>query len=270
MPELPEVETSCRGIEPHCVNTSIVKVDVRQPKLRWPVDSQLSKKLRKKTVTAVTRRGKYLQLQFESFELMIHLGMSGSLRIVNENVEVCKHDHVDIVLSNKKIIRYNDPRRFGSIILNEQGREHPLLAKLGVEPLDDEFDGEYLLQTCKNRKTAIKPLIMNSHVVVGVGNIYAQEALFQCGIDPRREANRISRARIYNLVDAIKQILTEAIKAGGSSLKDFTAADGKPGYFQHTHRVYGRIGEPCVKCQRALRQVVLGQRSTVYCGYCQK
>lgn len=270
MPELPEVETSCRGIEPYCVNSRVVKVVVRQPKLRWPIDPQISKKLRDKTIKTVTRRGKYLLLQLDDFALMIHLGMSGSLRVIDNHAEVGKHDHVDIVLSNGKTIRYNDPRRFGSVIINKQGEEHPLLAKLGVEPLSNEFDGDYLLDVCKKRKTAIKPLIMNSNIVVGVGNIYAQEALFQCGIDPRREANRISRARIFQLVESIKLILQEAIKAGGSSLKDFTAADGKPGYFQHTHQVYGRTNEPCTKCQKKLRQVILAQRSTVYCGYCQK
>lgn len=270
MPELPEVETSCRGIRPYCVNQSITRIDVRQAKLRWPIDPQLSSKLNQQVIISVERRGKYLLLQTTQAELMIHLGMSGSLRIVSDSEVAGKHDHVDICLSNGKMIRYNDPRRFGCILYNEQGLEHPLLAKLGVEPLTDDFNVDYLYSVCKQRKTAIKILIMNSQVVVGVGNIYAQEALFTAGIHPQRSANKIARSRITKLVEVIKIVLAEAIKAGGSSLKDFTAADGRPGYFQHAHQVYGLAGKPCSNCNKTLKHRVIGQRATVYCGYCQK
>lgn len=270
MPELPEVETSCRGIEPYCLNMTIVKITVRQPKLRWPVDPDLSLKLTRQKITAVRRRGKYILLETAAGTLMIHLGMSGSLRIVDAAIEVAKHDHVDICLSNGKIIRYNDPRRFGCIVLNTEGNQHKLLARLGVEPLTDEFDSEYLYPICQQRKVSIKCLIMNGQVVVGVGNIYAQEALFRAQIHPLRAANKISKKRIIRLIATIKQILIEAINAGGSSLKDFTSVDGKPGYFQQTLQVYGRAGELCTVCQTRLKQCVTGQRTTVYCGSCQK
>jgi len=257
MPELPEVETSCRGIAPYCLEQRIVSVDVRQPKLRWPVETGLTKKLKGLNVNQVERRGKYILLQTNKGSLMIHLGMSGSLRIVEKNSCPEKHDHVDIVFENKKIIRYNDPRRFGSVIYNQQGLEHPLLVKLGVEPLTNDFNVDYLYAICKQRKVAIKVLIMNSHIVVGVGNIYAQEALFNSGIHPNKASNKII-------------ILKQAIKAGGSSLKDFTSAEGKPGYFQQAHQVYGRAGQSCYSCKATLKQTVIGQRTTVYCGSCQR
>lgn len=270
MPELPEVETSCHGIRPHCVGSKINKIEVRQKKLRWPVDENISKKLASVEITAVNRRGKYILLQVGKSQLMIHLGMSGSLRVLQKPVAPGKHDHVDICLSNNKVIRYNDPRRFGSIILNKDGLSHPLLAKLGVEPLEDEFDGSYLHQVCTKRSGAIKALIMNGQLIVGVGNIYAQEALFRAGIHPARGANKIAKHRLDLLVDAIKQILAEAIEAGGSSLKDFTSTEGKPGYFQHTHQVYGRGGMPCNICKAPLKQKVISQRTTAYCSHCQK
>lgn len=270
MPELPEVETSGRGIAPHCTDQQISQLIIREKKLRWPIESGLARKVNGQTIHKVSRRGKYLLLEIDSGALMIHLGMSGSLRVVDDIRPVEKHDHVDICLANQKIIRYNDPRRFGSFILNKQGLAHPLLEKLGVEPLTDDFDTDYLYTICRTRKVAIKPLIMNSHVVVGVGNIYAQESLFRSGILPTRPANKVSKARIGNLVEEIKLVLAEAIEAGGSSLKDFTAADGKPGYFQHNFLVYGREGEPCPKCGKSLKQKQLGQRTTVYCGSCQR
>ena len=270
MPELPEVETSCRGIEPFCVGAKINSVKVRQHKLRWPVAPDIEQQLKGKTIESIERRGKYMLLNVGSKSLMIHLGMSGSLRVLQAPIKPGKHDHIDIVLNNGKSIRYNDPRRFGSFIINTQNLEHPLLAKLGVEPLTSDFDCDYLFQICKQRSVAIKTLIMNSQVVVGVGNIYAQEALFLAGINPKRAANKVSKPRIEKLVESIKRVLNEAIKAGGSSLKDFTAADGKPGYFQHAHKVYGRGGEPCVNCDKALTQATIGQRTTTYCTNCQK
>lgn len=270
MPELPEVETSCRGIEPFCLNTNIDSIIVRQPKLRWPVDQQLSSLLSGSKIKAVKRRGKYILLDTGPNELMIHLGMSGSLRVVEPSVAAGKHDHVDICLSNGKVIRYNDPRRFGCFVLNSEGEQHKLLAKLGVEPLTEAFNTGYLYPICRQRKASIKSLIMNSQVVVGVGNIYAQEALFMAKIHPNRAANKISQKRINELIKAIKIILARAIEAGGSSLKDFTSADGKPGYFQQTLAVYGRFGEACNICNKPLKQSQIGQRTTVYCSSCQK
>ena len=269
MPELPEVETSCAGIRPHCLNQKISHLIVRQPKLRWPVDPLLPALVKNHTIKSVSRRGKYILLEVADGEIMIHLGMSGSLRVLLKDVAVTKHDHIDIVLGNGKIIRYNDPRRFGSFIYNLEGARHKLLSKLGPEPLSDDFNTDYLYRIARSRKVAVKTLIMNSHVVVGVGNIYAQEALFRAGIKPQRAANKVTKVNVERLTDSIKHILQEAIKAGGSSLKDFTAADGKPGYFQHAHQVYARNGEACNQCGTALKQLLIGQRTSVHCTQCQ-
>jgi len=269
MPELPEVETTCRGIEPFANNQTIERIIVRQAKLRWSVDKALNKKLKGQKITDVSRRAKYLLLQTHIGDLMIHLGMSGSLRIV-EKQKPEKHDHVDICLSNGKTIRFNDPRRFGSIILNKQGEEHSLLEKLGPEPLTSDFDATYLHTKAIGRKVAIKSFIMNNHIVVGVGNIYAQESLFLSGINPNRTACKVSKVRMEKLVSNIKQVLADAIKAGGTTLKDFSGADGKPGYFQQTLNVYGRNEEPCFKCETKLKQVTIGQRTTIYCSKCQR
>ncbi len=270
MPELPEVETSCSGIRPFCVDYTITNIIVRQPKLRWPVDPLVSSKLSGMVINKVERRGKYILLGISDFLLMIHLGMSGSLRVLDKTTEPGKHDHIDICLSNSKIIRYNDPRRFGCVILNQQGFQHPLLAKLGVEPLTEDFNWDYLYSLCRTRKIAIKALIMNSHIVVGVGNIYAQEALFRAGIKPQKMANKLSKINAKRLVEEIKLVLVEAIAAGGSSLKDFTSAEGKPGYFQQTLKVYGRGKALCMCCNTQLKQMLIGQRATVYCPKCQK
>ena len=274
MPELPEVETSRKGIAPYCENQKIKKAIVRIDKLRWPIDKTLPAKLKGKNIVSVKRRGKYLLLELESKaagekSLLIHLGMSGSLRVIASDLPAQKHDHFDLVLSNGKSIRFNDPRRFGCLLWNEQGEAHQLLSKLGPEPLTDEFDTDYLYQACRKRKAAIKVVIMDSKVVVGVGNIYAQEALFMSGILPSRAANRISKARIAVLVENIKIVLEKAIIAGGSSLKDFIKADGKPGYFQHTFQVYGRAGEACSRCGDILKQKQLGQRTSTFCPSCQ-
>ncbi len=269
MPELPEVETTCRGISPFTLGYSIESIIIRQPKLRWPVNPELGAILSGQTIINVKRRAKYLLLQMPIGDLMIHLGMSGSLSIVEEQT-VGKHDHLDICLSNGKIIRFNDPRRFGSVIFNQQGDSHPLLIKLGIEPLTDEFDGNYLHHQAIGKNTPIKSFIMNNHIVVGVGNIYAQESLFLSGIHPKRAAGKVSLVRMKHLVQIIKQVLAEAIEAGGSSLKDFTGADGKPGYFQQKLHVYGRQTKNCLKCHKPLKQVVISQRSTVYCAQCQR
>jgi formamidopyrimidine-DNA glycosylase len=269
MPELPEVETTRRGIEPYAKGQVIEQVVVREARLRWPVEPNLCQVVSGQMIQSVNRRAKYLLLSTAVGDVMIHLGMSGSLRIIDGQPPQ-KHDHLDIVLSNGKTIRFNDPRRFGSVLLNPINHQHKLLASLGIEPLSDQFNSDYLWQIAHNRKVAIKTLIMNNHVVVGVGNIYAQESLFLAGIHPNRAANRISRVRLSCLVDIIKQVLTKAIKAGGSSLKDFTGADGKPGYFQQTLNVYGRNGADCNVCQKALKQLTIGQRTTVFCSTCQK
>ncbi|MDH5433468.1 MAG: bifunctional DNA-formamidopyrimidine glycosylase/DNA-(apurinic or apyrimidinic site) lyase [Gammaproteobacteria bacterium] len=270
MPELPEVETSKRGIYPYCLNQKIKTIEVRNSRLRWPVNEDISEKMSGQTIIEIVRRGKYLLLITESNSLMIHLGMSGSLRICEATRPVEKHDHVDIELQNGKIIRYNDPRRFGCVMLNPDKLNHKLLIKLGVEPLESEFSAEYLYKACKSSNQPIKSLIMNSQIVVGVGNIYAQESLFRSKIKPTRKANGLSRKMVADLVNSIKQILSQAIEAGGSSLKDFTSAEGKPGYFQQTLDVYGRSGQPCKQCGKELKKIIIAQRATVFCSSCQK
>ena len=270
MPELPEVETSCRGIAPYCVGAEIKQLLVRQPRLRWPLDPELESQIKGEVILNVARRGKYILLQMADAALMIHLGMSGSLRVLSRFEPPQKHDHVDLVLHDGTIIRFTDPRRFGSIILNNQGDNHPLLHRLGVEPLSEAFSDEYFYLQCQRRKAPIKAVIMNSQIVVGVGNIYAQESLFQAGVDPRRPSNKIAPARLKRLRAAIVGILQDAILAGGSSLKDFTSANGKPGYFQQTLLVYGRSGQACHQCGKVLTQKIIAQRNTVFCGRCQR
>ncbi|HSG04221.1 MAG TPA: bifunctional DNA-formamidopyrimidine glycosylase/DNA-(apurinic or apyrimidinic site) lyase [Marinobacterium sp.] len=270
MPELPEVETTCRGIEPHINQRSVSEVRVRQPQLRWPVPSNLSELIKGQTVRGVTRRGKYVLVGFDNGELLIHLGMSGSLRVLPENTPAAKHDHVELVFDTGMMVRLTDPRRFGAVLWQPRGEIHTLLASLGPEPLTPAFDPDHLAKACKGRSQAIKLLIMNSHVVVGVGNIYANEALFKAGIDPRRAAGKISKARLARLVDEIKTVLSYAITRGGTTLRDFLASDGKPGYFAQELSVYGRGGEPCKHCAKLLKEVRLGQRSTVFCTQCQR
>lgn len=270
MPELPEVETTRRGIEPHVVGRTVALFDVRQPKLRWPVPAALAALLPGKTVEAVSRRGKYLLIQFDCGHLLVHLGMSGSLRVVERSKEPGKHDHVDLCLTDGKALRLTDPRRFGAVLWQDADEVHELLAHLGPEPLSDEFDDQYLLVRAKGRKTAIKMFIMDSKVVVGVGNIYANEALFAAGIHPKRAAGNISAARMNRFVYEIKRVLAAAIEQGGTTLKDFVGGDGKPGYFKQQLNVYGRAGAPCVSCKQPLKEIRLGQRSTVYCSHCQR
>jgi formamidopyrimidine-DNA glycosylase len=270
MPELPEVETSRRGIEPHVINKTINDVIIRQKKLRWPIPARLKAELIKQTFYSVERRGKYLLLQSDRGCLIIHLGMSGSLRITDTRTAPEKHDHFDIVFNDQTVLRLRDPRRFGAVLWTRADPlQHKLLQKLGPEPLTEDFTAEYLLQQAKNRRISIKSLIMNSQIVVGVGNIYANEALFLAGINPKRQCNRISMARLQRLTRAIKEILTEAIKQGGTTLRDFTREDGKPGYFQQTLNVYGKKDQPCPRCGKPLKQIQQQQRSTYYCCICQ-
>jgi formamidopyrimidine-DNA glycosylase len=269
MPELPEVETTCRGIRPHIKGERLIALNVRNPNLRWPVPDFLAEKIEGKTVVDVVRRGKYILVCVDGGQVMLHLGMSGSLRIVDKDKIPQKHDHVDFCFTNSQILRLTDPRRFGSVLWQPEGEHHELLYKLGPEPLSEAFNVDYLASCCAGKKVAIKSLIMDSKIVVGVGNIYATEALFISGIDPRRSAGKISKRRLLILVDEIKGVLAAAIQQGGTTLKDFVGGDGKPGYFQQKLHVYGRKGEPCVNCLAPLTEVRLGQRSTVFCKHCQ-
>jgi len=270
MPELPEVETTRRGIEPHLIQHKIVRVLVRMPQLRWPVPAELGQLLTGRTFERVTRRSKYLLLQVDNGHTMIHLGMSGSLKLVRADMRPGKHDHVDFCLDNGFALRYNDPRRFGSILwLGDDPYQHPLLASLGPEPLSEDFDGDYLYEISRSRKVPIKLMLMNSHLVAGIGNIYANEALFMAGIRPDRAAGRISRMRYQVLAVKIKEVLEKAIEMGGTTIRDFVGADGQPGYFKQTLLVYGKGNQPCSNCRTLLKEVRLGQRSSVFCRRCQ-
>jgi len=270
MPELPEVETTRRGIAPHLLGQTIERVVVRDRRLRWPIPEDLDVRLSGQRIEAVERRAKYLLIRVQSGTLIAHLGMSGSLRLVPAELPAAKHEHVDILLGSGQALRYTDPRRFGALLWSELPLEHPLLASLGPEPMDEGFDGRRLYELSRGRSMAVKPFIMDNAVVVGVGNIYASEALFAAGIDPRRPAGSISRARYERLAAEIKRILAMAIERGGTTLRDFVGGDGKPGYFQQELFVYGRGGAFCKQCGSTLREVRLGQRASVYCGRCQR
>lgn len=270
MPELPEVETTRRGITPVVLRNTIREVIVRCPGLRWPIPQDLAEVLVGSRFEGVRRRAKYLLLDTGRGHLIIHLGMSGSLRIVTTGTPPVKHDHVDILFANNKALRFTDPRRFGCFLWHTGPvEEHPLLKMLGPEPLSDQFGGQTLKIGSKGKKVAVKNFIMDGSVVVGVGNIYANEALFNAGIRPARAAGRISLVRYNKLATEIKSVLQNAIDVGGTTLRDFTGSDGKPGYFKQSLKVYGRGGEPCVVCGLALSEIRLGQRSTVYCRHCQ-
>jgi formamidopyrimidine-DNA glycosylase len=270
MPELPEVETTKRGIEPHLLNRTIKSVTVRHRGLRWPIPKNLEKELSGQRVTSITRRGKYILINVKTGTLIIHLGMSGSLRQVKCSEAPEKHDHVDIVLG-KNCIRYRDPRRFGAVLFTkDEPFEHKLLKDLGPEPLAKSFNAQYLYDKSRNRKISIKQFIMDSKVVVGVGNIYASESLFYAGINPDRQAGKISLQRYKLLVNAIKNVLRAAIKQGGTTLSDFTRADGQPGYFKQKLAVYGRAAEPCIQCGKPIKHLVQGQRASYYCSHCQR
>ncbi|CAG8999706.1 MAG: Formamidopyrimidine-DNA glycosylase [Candidatus Celerinatantimonas neptuna] len=269
MPELPEVETSRRGIEPYLLGVQVCHVNVRQPKLRWPVPDVISH-MQGQVVQAVRRRAKYLLLETNAGVCIIHLGMSGSLRVVDESVSVQKHDHVDWCLENGNILRLTDPRRFGAVLWWELPLDsHPLLGKLGPEPLSDQFSGSRLYQCSRGRTLAVKQLIMDNAVVVGVGNIYANEALFRAGLHPKLAAGKIGLARYEKLASSIRAVLAAAIEQGGTTLRDFSSVDGKPGYFKQELAVYGRDGQPCQTCGTLLQSCRLGQRNTFFCPHCQ-
>ncbi len=270
MPELPEVETTRRGIEPHLRGRRISAVTIREARLRQPVPADLADRLDGTRLLAVERRAKYLRFVLDRGGLLVHLGMSGSLRIVTSDEPAGRHDHVDIHFGDR-LLRYRDPRRFGSIQWFDPAHGEPAaLARLGIEPLGPSFDGNWLFDASRGVRTAIKLFIMDSHRLVGIGNIYASEGLYRAGIDPRAPAGRLGRPRCARLAGALREVLEDAVAAGGSTLRDFTGGDGRPGYFQHSHQVYDRAGLPCPACGSPLRRIVLGQRSTFFCPRCQR
>jgi formamidopyrimidine-DNA glycosylase len=269
MPELPEVETTRRGIEPHLRGRLIDDVTVRQRRLRWPVP-ELQDLLPGHRVLKVDRRAKYLLLRFDHGTLIVHLGMSGSLRVVGRASPPRPHDHVDLCFGGN-CLRLHDPRRFGALLwTDDDPLRHPRLAGLGPEPLSDAFDGATLANAARGRRVAIKHLIMDGTVVVGVGNIYATEALFRAGIHPARASGRVAPARLAALADEIKRVLAYAIGRGGTTLRDFVNESGTPGYFAQELLVYGRAGQPCSRCGRTLRTRQIGQRASAYCPGCQR
>lgn len=274
MPELPEVETTRRGIAQAVDTATFTGAIVRNGSLRWPVPPDLDDLVRGRRIQAIVRRAKYLVFDLGSGGLILHLGMSGSLRVVAPDRPAEKHDHIDLLTdgpAGPQALRYRDPRRFGCLLWQPgDAALHPLLASLGPEPLGDGFDAAYLHGALAGRQVAIKLALMDNHVVVGVGNIYANEALFRAGIRPDRPANALSRRDCARLVEVVRQTLADAIAAGGSTLRDFLHADGQPGYFQQQYAVYGRADEPCHACGSLVRQMRQGQRSTFWCPHCQR
>lgn len=270
MPELPEVETTRRGLEPHLQRRQVVTAVLRRPDLRWPIAAEISSVLPGQRIETVSRRAKYLLLETAAGSAVFHLGMSGSLRVLPAQTAVREHDHVDLLLDNDHVLRFNDPRRFGSLLWQASGQVHPLLQGLGPEPLDEAFTGDHLFARSRGRKAPVKAFLMDQAIVVGVGNIYATEALFAAGISPLRAAGKVSRAKYAALAAETRLILTHAIGRGGTTLRDFISPDGAPGYFAQELFAYGRGGEPCLRCGTALRQASIGQRTTVWCPRCQR
>lgn len=271
MPELPEVETTRRGVEPHVVGRRIVALAVHEPRLRWPVASAIAEQVAGQRVRGAGRRAKYLLIELERGTLLLHLGMSGSLRVLPVETPRAAHDHLDLVLDSGVSLRFNDPRRFGSLHYTPgDPREHPLLANLAPEPFDAAFDAPYLTRITRRRRVAIKQLLMNSRLVVGVGNIYANEALFRARIRPGRQARSVTRAEAARLVRAVRAVLATAIRVGGTTLRDYVDTDGNPGTFRQKLYVYERDGKPCRVCGTPIRARTHGQRSTYYCPSCQK
>lgn len=270
MPELPEVETTRLGLLPHLKNQRIAALTVRDFRLRWPIPPDLPSILPGRQIADVRRRAKYLLIDCSAGTLIVHLGMSGSLRIVSNQTPPGKHDHYDLLLANGSVIRYADPRRFGSLHwTRDDASKHPLLSKLGPEPISEAFTGRALFHATRGRTASIKQFLMDQHHVVGVGNIYANEALFRAGVRPQTRAGRVSLARCENIVASIKHTLNLALKAGGSTLRDFVNSNGEPGSFQLSYRVYDRAGKPCFRCDGTIRTLRQGQRSSFYCPKCQ-
>ncbi|HMB57115.1 MAG TPA: bifunctional DNA-formamidopyrimidine glycosylase/DNA-(apurinic or apyrimidinic site) lyase [Arenimonas sp.] len=270
MPELPEVETTRRGLMPHLTQRRITAVTLRRPDLRWPIPAEVRELLPGEKILAVRRRAKYLLLDTHAGSALLHLGMSGVLRILPADSAIGAHDHVDIALDSGRVLRFTDPRRFGCLLWQATGETHDLLRDLGPEPLSDDFDGEYLFALSRGRKAPVKTFVIDQGIVVGVGNIYVAESLFRAGIAPTRAAGTISRERYAKLAAAVKDILTHAIERGGTTLRDFLNADGAPGYFEQELFVYGREGEPCKVCGRRIRDTRIGGRASAWCGRCQK
>ena len=275
MPELPEVETTRAGLAPHVTGRVVTDVLLRRADLRWPIPPEVARALPGQRIDAVRRRAKYLLLDTDAGSALLHLGMSGSLRVVPADTAVRAHDHVDIGLAaadgrDPQVLRFNDPRRFGCLLWQPRGETHALLRELGPEPLSDDFDGDHLFVRSRGRSASVKSFLMDQRIVVGVGNIYAAEALFAAGIAPLREAGSLTRARYARLADAVRSILGHAIARGGTTLRDYINPDGVPGYFEQELAVYGREGQPCHRCGRALRHAVIGQRASVWCGHCQR
>ncbi len=270
MPELPEVETTRRGIAPHVTGRHVARVVLRRPDLRWPIPGAISNELPGQRIVSVQRRAKYLLLEAQTGSALLHLGMSGVLRVLPAGLAAASHDHVDLVLDSGRMLLFTDPRRFGCLLWQPAGSVHELLAGLGPEPLSETFDGDHLWRLSRGRKAPVKTFIMDQAVVVGVGNIYAAEALFRAGVHPLRAAGKIARERYANLAEAIKTILGHAITRGGTTLRDFLDPDGAPGYFAQELFVYGREGEPCRRCGSGIRALRLGNRASCYCPRCQR
>ncbi|HSQ70045.1 MAG TPA: bifunctional DNA-formamidopyrimidine glycosylase/DNA-(apurinic or apyrimidinic site) lyase [Steroidobacteraceae bacterium] len=271
MPELPEVETTRRGIQGALQGRRIERLILRERRLRWPVGPSVARAVGGQRVLGTARRAKYLLLRLENGTLILHLGMSGSLRVLESGIEPGRHDHYDLLLDDGKCLRFNDPRRFGSLHWTRADpARHRLLASLGPEPLGPQFDADYLVRSARGRRVALKQLLMDQRIVVGVGNIYASEALFHAGIDPRRAAGRVGERRLARLVGAVRDVLEAAISHGGTTLRDYVGAQGAPGYFRQELFVYERGGEPCRRCGTPIRHIVQGQRSTYFCPRCQR
>jgi len=290
MPELPEVETTRRGLAPHLEGRRVLGATLRRPDLRWPIPREIETLLPGQRITGVRRRAKYLLMDTAAGTALWHLGMSGSMRVLPADTPLQAHDHIDLLIEGKgraapKVLRFNDPRRFGCLLWQPPGETHALLRDLGPEPLADGpggaafdgaafdsavFDGDYLFERSRGRSAPVKAFLMDQRIVVGVGNIYAAEALFAAGVSPLRAAGKVSRERYHAIAREVRRILAYAIERGGTTLRDFLSPDGAPGYFEQELSAYGRGGEPCPKCGRPLKQALLAQRATVWCGHCQR
>ncbi|MBO9717558.1 MAG: bifunctional DNA-formamidopyrimidine glycosylase/DNA-(apurinic or apyrimidinic site) lyase [Pseudoxanthomonas sp.] len=271
MPELPEVETTRRGLAPHVEGRRITGVVLRRPDLRWPIPDEIREQLPGRRIEAVRRRAKYLLMDTDAGDsALLHLGMSGMLRVLPVDTPVGTHDHVDLALDSGRVLRFTDPRRFGSLLWQPAGTEHELLRGLGPEPLSEAFDGDWLFARSRGRSAPVKTFLMDQRIVVGVGNIYAAESLFRAGISPLRAAGKVSRERYAALAEAVRDILAHAITRGGTTLRDFLNPDGAPGYFEQELAVYGRGGEACPTCGGPLREASIGQRASVWCPRCQR